>query len=93
LGSYANVKEVIEYKTPSKEFELYQYHLEENSINLRSQNAEVFLVLKGNVRFNTTIESLNASRGEAVFIKRGSSYSISAASAELFRAATPVVNV
>ena len=92
LGSYADVKEAIEFHTPAKEFQLYQYHLEENSINLRSRSAEIFIVLEGSVRFNTTTEILNASKGETVFIKGGSSYSISATSAEIFRAATPVVN-
>ena len=86
------IKEAIEFHTPAKEFQLYQYHLEENSINLRSKSAEIFIVLEGNVRFNTTTEILNTSKGETVFIKGGSSYSISATSAEIFRAATPVVN-
>ena len=92
LGAYADVQEVIEFDTPAKEFQLYQYHLEENSINLQSESAEIFLVLKGNVSFNTAGETLNASSGEAVFITGGSSYSISANSAEIYRATTPSLN-
>ncbi len=89
LGSYADVEDVVAFNTPAKEFELYQYHLEENSLDLHSHSAEIFLVLEGDASFKTADETINAAKGEAVFITGGCNYSISGNRAEIFRAATP----
>ncbi len=89
LGSYADVKEIVEFDTPAKEFKLYQYHMEENSIDLYSHSAEILLVINGTVSIKAGDEILNASKGEAVFIIGDTSYSISGSSAELFRASAP----
>lgn len=91
LGSYADVKEVVEFDTPAKEFKLYQYYMEENSVDLYSHSAEIILVINGTVTIKAGDEILPASKGDAVFVIGDTSYSISGSSAELFRATAPLV--
>lgn len=89
LGSYADVKEETHFQTAAEEFELYQYQLQESKIKLKARNAEIIFILNGEASVNTNNEFLPIKRGEAVFIVADTSYSISASSAEIFRAATP----
>lgn len=89
LGSYADVKEEILFKTPAKEFELYQYRLEESKIELHAENAEIIFVLEGNVTLTSGNKTQTVEKGRAVFITENTGYSMAASSAQVFRATTP----
>ena len=89
LGSYAEAKEIVDFITPAKEFELHQYHLNETNIRLHSYSAEIILVLDGIVTVATHNETYSLKKGEALFIIADTAYSLFAQSAEVFRAASP----
>lgn len=89
LGSYADVKEELHFKTPAEEFALYQYRIEENKIDLHAENAEIILLLKGSATITSGDKTIAIDKGGAAFIIGDSSYSIDATSAEIFRAVTP----
>jgi mannose-6-phosphate isomerase len=89
LGSYAEVKEEIRFTTPAKEFQLYQYHLHETTVDISADSAEIILLLSGNASIKCGDEILQLKKGDSAFIVGGSHYSISASSVEIFRATTP----
>ncbi len=89
LGSGAAQEDSIQFDTPAQEFALHQYHLTENNIKIIAHSAEIILVLEGSITIKTGDETMPVAKGEAIFIISGSSYSIQATSAEVFRAITP----
>ncbi len=92
LGSAAEVAKENSFPSPAAEFELYQYHLESESINLVSYSAEILLVLNGEAQIQSGDQSINLTKGKAAFINANTSYSIcSTGDAEIFRATVPVI--
>jgi mannose-6-phosphate isomerase len=91
LGSYADVKEITDFITPAKEFELHQYLLNDSTIKLTSHSAEIILVLEEEAIITTSNESYRVKKGEAIFIIADTSYSLSAKSAEVFRATSTLL--
>jgi mannose-6-phosphate isomerase len=89
LSSYDEIKEEILYTTPAKEFQLYQYHLHETTVDIYADSAEIILVLSGNASIKCEKEILPIKKGDSVFIIGGSQYSITTSSSEIFRATTP----
>ena len=91
LGSYAEVKKEIQFTTPAKEFQLYQYHLRETTVDISANSAEIILVLSGNASIKCDDEILQLKKGDSAFIVGGSHYSIMSSSSEIFRATTPSI--
>lgn len=92
LGSAAEVEKQCAFPSPAAEFELYQYRLMDEVVNVTSYSAEIVLVLKGDVLLQSAEYSFSLPKGKAAFIMAGAAYSISSTGeAEVFRAAVPVV--
>jgi mannose-6-phosphate isomerase len=90
LGSGAEVTEVQTFTTPAPEFELHQYSIQPNQLQLESKSAEILLVLDGVVRISGGNETLDITKGQAAFIAAGTRYELlSDGSAEVFKASVP----
>lgn len=89
LGSHASLQKATDFITPAKEFELHRYRLDETNLELRAHSAEIILVLDGTVTLQASNQTETVKKGEAIFVIANTSYSLSAPSAEVFRAASP----
>ena len=83
------VQKATDFITPAKEFELHRYRLDETNLELRAHSAEIILVLDGTVTLQASNQTETVKKGEAIFVIANTSYSLSAPSAEVFRAASP----
>jgi mannose-6-phosphate isomerase len=92
LGSSAEVETESSFLSPAVEFELYQYNLTGESINLTSYSAEILLVLQGEINLQSGGQSISLDKGKAAFVIAGIDYSINSnGESQIFRAAVPPV--
>jgi mannose-6-phosphate isomerase len=91
LGAHAEVKEEIQFTTPAKEFQLYQYQLQKSFVSITAHSAEIILVLSGEASIKCGDEILLMKKGDSAFVAGGSHYLITASSSEIFRATTPSI--
>jgi len=93
LGSHASVSEEIQFQTPVPEFELYQYHLDESSIELRSNSAEILFVLDGKIDVVGANETISLCKGMAAFIIAETAYTLATNhEADFIKATVPRFN-
>lgn len=90
LDAPTGINQEIKFDTPAKEFELYQYELNESKIECKAASAEIILVLNGKVSITTNEESLTGAKGDAFFISGNTLYNLDANKAEIYRAAVPL---
>lgn len=74
LGSDAAIDAAIQYSTPAKEFELHQYHLSKDKLEINSKNAEIILVINGEAKLRTNKEIVCLNKGDAAFIGADTNY-------------------
>jgi mannose-6-phosphate isomerase len=90
LSSPGELNGEVKFETPASEFELYMYEVKGSKIKCESQNAEIILILNGNVSIACGFENLSGGKGDAFFIVANTSYHISSDNAEIYRAAVPL---
>jgi mannose-6-phosphate isomerase len=88
LGSYTGIDTTIQFATPAKEFQLYQYYLNKNKLEINSRNAEIILVIDGGAKLHTNKEIICLDKGNAAFIVAGTNYFLSG-EGMVFRATVP----